>query len=53
VPDPANIRGQFEALLLAPMLAPFEDAFGEYGALAAPAFSAALAQCLELHDERR
>lgn len=44
-----RVKAQFEAMLLEPLLAPFESAFGEAGGLAAPAFSQLLASMLERH----
>jgi hypothetical protein len=34
----SEVRSQFEALLLQPLLAPLESAFGEYGEIAGESF---------------
>lgn len=40
----AQVRAQFEALVLRPLLGPLESAFGEYGAIAAQSFGEILAR---------
>ncbi|HZZ64561.1 MAG TPA: hypothetical protein VFE17_03615 [Candidatus Baltobacteraceae bacterium] len=45
-----NVRAQFEALLLQPILRPLEEAFGPYGDLGAQAFAQALARGFERGD---
>ena len=39
-----QVRAQFEALILEPLLQPLESAFGEYGGLAAQSFGEVLAK---------
>ena len=40
------VKAQFEAMLLQPMLEPIESAFGEYGEIAAQAFTQTLAKAI-------
>jgi hypothetical protein len=43
-PSMDQVRAQFEALVLQPLLAPLESAFGEYGEIAADTFGEILAK---------
>lgn len=43
----AGVRAQFEAMLLQPVFAGVERAFGEYGAIATQSFEALIARMLE------
>jgi hypothetical protein len=43
-----QVRGQFEALLLQPVLEPLTEAFGEYSEIAASAFAAAVAKAIRV-----
>ena len=45
--ESARVKARIEALLLQPVFASFEPAFGAYGGIAAQQFSQALVQLLE------
>jgi hypothetical protein len=45
-PEAVHLRGQFEAMMLRPVLQPLTEAFGEYGDIVVDEFAQVLAKAL-------